>query len=753
MVNGSCLPEMQESLEVRSTSVKAAAATFALVILGAAFIGIPVYTLLIKVYSWHLKQPETVQGGLELIAVFLLLAGSALWIRRPGICGILILGIAGLYLQLHSILVPAVVAFLFFCCLLVVGGATQRIIRAGDWAGGSIRSILRKFIAGVSSWTLGALILSLIGFGTIPHLRIYTIVVTLGSFAAAPALPFRAALLRRFEQLSSRERILILLLLLLLLAQFGKINYGIDYDSTWYELRPERVLTGPNSFLDDLKLMHYVYYYPKQFEVLTLPLADLNKGTFIIAANVVLLLISFFALFEMGRSLGLSISGALLVTALVGSIPAFSNMASSAKTDTLLSVYAYLAALFLWSWCSERRPMDLSYAGAALLGMAGTKISAYAYAPLLAFGFIATVLLPGSRTAPKGEFETGSGRAASKGAPFIVLGIALLAYCGLTLRTWVLTGLPTMPAFPDKWMQLGLSIKYPWSASGFVFSGTPITNFQEFILYWWQLLFDPKIHGHYVMAWPGNAGVFAVCAILILVSLHLIRFGPQSRFLCACLPIMIGGILTACLVRDPSQGGTDGNYYVIPIVLTILSGAGILASAPGAVRKVLTLCACGFILVQLPIMFVSHWSWHPGTQAFSFALNKPLFDQQAAAESRLKSAGAWEIEQYLRKNRRRLCVGFSDGEESALHMLSCVHEDFEQDGGPFWRIFDTTAGFREYLAWAKPDLFIMPKSLSYAPSGPTRPIRLVFEELLKNPKITKIESRRFWALDLSRLSD
>ena len=84
----------------------------------------------------------------------------------------------------------------------------------------------------------------------------------------------------------------------------------------------------------------------------------------------------------------------------------------------------------------------------------------------------------------------------------------------------------------------------------------------------------------------------------------------------------------------------------------------------------------------------------------------------------------------MRKNSRRgLCVGFSNGEETALHMLSCIHEDFEQSGSQFGHIFDSEALFWKYLAWANPELIFMPKSDSFHASRPGTPIRLAFEEL------------------------
>jgi len=431
-------------------------------------------------------------------------------------------------------------------------------------------------------------------------------------------------------------------------------------------------------------------------------------------------------------------------------------MASTAKTDNIQSLYALIAVLFLWEWCMRRRTADFCFGLAAILGMAGTKISAYAYAPMLVLGFLgAGIWMHFSGKADPCEGNRNDGASAAGGwkySPILVLGLVFCTCIGLALRSWLLTGTPTMPAFVDKWQLLGLSSKYPWSECGFAFAGAPIQSLKEFCLYWRHLLFDPKPYAHYVMAWPGNAGFFLFCALVLFAAIGSIRWNRQAVFLLSCLPAMAGGIITACLVRVLDQGVTDGNYFAVPVILSILAGAGMFASAPGKVRGAVAACSLGFILLQLPIMFVSHWSWHPGTQPFRFDLSKPLFNRKAEIEASLRKAGAWELEAYLRANPGKgLCVGFAGGEEAALHMLSCINEDFEQTAPLFWRLFDSEAAFRGYLDWARPDIFIMPKSLEYKPSGPGRPVRTVFEELLKSQDAIRIESKNFIALDLSRL--
>jgi hypothetical protein len=728
-------------------------------LMAAACIAIPADIFLNRIYSGQLKQPETVQGGIELLVVFALFLFVTTLIRRPVIHTIITALVGAFYLQTHSILAPAALGLIFLESIIQIGIAVQRLLKIGEERTSDIFSYLATFIIGAATWLLGALILSAMGFGTITLLRFYSLVLGLISFACVKATPLSLMLMRRFKRLPAKDRITVLFLLVLILAQFGKANYGMDYDSAWYGLRPERVLLGSHSLFDNLKLVHFVYYYPKHFETLSLPLADLNNGIFIIAFNVVLLGVGFLAVYYLARELGLKRSGALFVTVLLGSIPSFSNMASTAKSDNLLAVYAYLAALFFWRWANKRSALDFSFAFAALMGMLGTKITAFIYAPLLAIGFISVEFC--RRSIEKRSASTKKAPPSLSDdrnlpiriAPVIVAGIALLSYSGLALRTWSLTGIPTLPGFAGIWDIFGLTPKYPWNGADFGFLAYPVRTLNDFFTYWYRLHFNPWRYGHYLIAWPANVGFFSVCCLIVLTSVRSVHKRAQSAFLYACLPIMAGGILWACLMRRHGvEGGTDGNYFTIPVVLATLSVAGILSNIRGSIRTVMLLCCLGFIALHLPIMFVSHWSGHPGTQPFSFSLDKPLFDAKADAKASLKRIGALEIEEYLENNQhKKLCVGISNGEVSTLHKLSCIHEDFEQIVDPFAHIFSSESAFKAYLAWAHPDLLILPKGVSLAPGPHKLDIGNIFQELAKNPKAILIESERYQALDISAI--
>ncbi|MBI3987260.1 MAG: hypothetical protein HY343_10085, partial [Lentisphaerae bacterium] len=90
---------------------------------------LPFNNMLLGVYKWHLTQPETVQGGMELIGVYVLCCASLVWIRNNTVVVLIIVGLTGLYLQLHHVLVSAVCAVLYVEILAAFGARVSRVMR------------------------------------------------------------------------------------------------------------------------------------------------------------------------------------------------------------------------------------------------------------------------------------------------------------------------------------------------------------------------------------------------------------------------------------------------------------------------------------------------------------------------------------------------------------------------------------------------------------------------------------------------
>jgi len=100
----------------------------ALAIIGlaaAVFIVLPCRNIL-QVYAWHVRQPEFVEGGSELLVLFASLCLLICIIRNARASGCVIVGATAVYLQVHSILVPAAAALFYVEILLQVGAVIEK---------------------------------------------------------------------------------------------------------------------------------------------------------------------------------------------------------------------------------------------------------------------------------------------------------------------------------------------------------------------------------------------------------------------------------------------------------------------------------------------------------------------------------------------------------------------------------------------------------------------------------------------------
>lgn len=703
-----------------------------LVAVAVVFLALPFKLILLKVYGGYIRQPEFLEGGLELLAVLGLLAGVTRF-RQAGL-GIAwaVLFLCALYLEQQSILVPTVAAMVFLEVLVRLGRVVLRV--ASCEGSGGLQGELDAFVVGVSVWLALVIVCSALGLGSFAALRWLALGAAAASFVFDRSAPFSVRLARHFVRANSTERLLVSVLVTLILVQLGKANPSIDYDSAWYGLRPEQVLVGGRSFFDDLHLAHFVYYYPKAFELLVAPLSGLGEHAYIVAFNVLLLGVALIAIFRLAREFGLGVIPSLIIVCVAGTTPALVNMASTGKVDNLAHTLSFLMALGFWRFGSERNPRDFALASAACLLMLGTKVTAYAWAPLIAFGFLAA----GLRW--RGPSPSANKRSAWSRA-LLVASPAAAVLAGLSFRSWRLTGLPTIPFLVGVWRRIGFTPHYPWTLMDYSAAGPPLGTASGQLEYWRRMLFDPEPFIHYVMAWPGNATFFAVLSVLTLWALvPSTRLRPTAA-LFAVVPVALGALAIVTFLPRHNNGGSDGNYYATPVVLVLVAVGSWLGQLDHRIARVFAVMAAGFVVVQTPIMFASHWSWHAGTAPFSTSLDHVFYGDRERTDAFLHRVGAWELEEHLRAHPTEVrCLGYSK-DDVALRKLSCRYEDLEELEILFPKAFESDASFLAFLRWAQVDLVIAPRDL--LDRAPTRATERVFQSLRADPSVEAVGSAQY----------
>ena len=134
----------------------------------------PFEKLFIKgIYNWHIQQPETVEGLIEITIYFFLLTIINLFFERRVFIFLLVSMII-FYFYNHGTLVPMLLAIIYFESLILSG---RNLLNFFKIRVNISRKIFYEFIFGMCFWMLVIIFISALGFGTIRIIKIVTIVL------------------------------------------------------------------------------------------------------------------------------------------------------------------------------------------------------------------------------------------------------------------------------------------------------------------------------------------------------------------------------------------------------------------------------------------------------------------------------------------------------------------------------------------------------------------------------------------------
>ncbi|WP_091013135.1 MULTISPECIES: hypothetical protein [Paenibacillus] len=713
--------------------------SFVLIVASLVFNIASVKNILINVYKWHAIQPETVQGGIELIFFFLVIYFFILKFKERLYLKYVPLVVIAVYLQLHQVLLPAILAVIYFEIIISLGFFIMSFSKL-RYKVRSLKLYLVAFLIGFVCWSLMALILSGLGFGTINDLRLLTLFLAVFGLIKWNTPMF----VYIYKQGLSFNRIIMTgftFVIILLMTQFAKTNRALDYDSIWYGLRPEEVLVGKHSFFDNLGLTMVVHYYPKLFELFALPLSGLGDFSFILSINIMLYALLLLVVFKFTKDITNNNNFSCLATVALGSIPAISNMASTAKTDMFSSLFILAAAYSLWLWYKERSTWAFLIAISLSLISFGGKITSLMYIPLLFLGYGMAYLINRRGDTGRRFFEKTEN---TKKAIFLLIS-SICVFLGITFRTYELTGYPFYPIMKNFWSRLGFEGKYPFTDNSQDFI---LSDQKNFLNHWYKILFDPAGYNHYIMVWPSNIYLFFWIFSIVFIILFRKKLTKNSYFLLiAFLPTFISAVYN---IMSFPQGG-DGNYYIPVILFSGISFIALIANLDINLKKVVVFCLLLFIPVQSYIMLVSHFSWSWGTSKFSTNLLKTNFETNENKLQLFQNEGVLEIEKELRfRGNNNNCIGLLqyDGQEQTLNQLSCRYEDIPHMSSRYGNLnlFNSVDNFKKYLLWANVKFIIMPK----IDTEGYEQVKSVIDELESKGNARRIDSTNFYMIEINQ---
>lgn len=504
------------------------------------------------------------------------------------------------------------------------------------------------------------------------------------------------------EKLRPGQAVLGALLVTLILIQAGRMNISMDYDTLWYGVRPEYILSNsPLGIYENLGTVGIAYTYSKGWEVLTLPLADFRSFTYLTSFNLWASVLALAAAYNVSREL-MPEKYARLTVVLLAGIPGIMNMAVTAKSDiiTLLcqlvmiydTIYYFKTnetkylingtGLFFLSWVFK--PTSLVFS-TAVYGMSGLFI-----------------------------LFTRQLRFNSPARAYLILAPVISAVTGIWARTILLTGVPITSVFTSVFNKLGFQVKYPYSIQSVPNAASDSEGGSAVILLLKRLygMFvcpdDPDM-AHVILAWGGM--LIMLFLLLYLVSLFLKKHEFKnhheqilSRYtVTVMIPFLFVNLISLIMLWQ-----VDGNYFMLAYALTVIFGCRLISRLyEKRLHRQMVFLLGPAVVFNLLMVSLSSWSWSMGFSEIQL-INKGYFDHREEWHQKKIEDGNSAIWDILAQNPRARVIAL--GNHPTALMFPCSVQSYVDVSSSYWgnlELGENVDNFVEYLTYAKTDFIYM----------------------------------------------
>lgn len=595
--------------------------------------------LFVKGMKWHLGQPGAVEGGIEALLLLALLAAAA-WRSSRWLSIAAALAVVA-YLRRHNAELTLLAGLFCIEALHAFGG----LIRARCGARTkSVEGSLMAVLTGVAIWVVIVALLSMLTLATPQNLA------ALMLLAGTAAIALRRDTLslqlwRTLKQWPASHRAMAALLCGWLLVLFARTANVVAHDTVWYLGQGDRLLAPAGSIFQSLSLVAPVHYFPKLWEVLLLPLTALEQLRPQTGLGIAILGLLLLAIWQLAARIGVAQRWRWWLLWILATLPALANTALTLKSDTLCALFMAVMCLQVFNWFQYRSPGALALALAAAALACSTKLTAIPYVGMTFIMILVHAVLRRPADVPRGDADAGSTLDATRVA-VVTTALALLAALALLLRTWMLTGVPTIgpDALLSVWNALGMHIAEPAGTLDWTrpqdWSDVPA------LLHDW--LFAPSTMPKMPIGWTGN--IWAALAIFAVLA-ALLRRKPAATadavpFARPLLLVLALTGLTLAVVWRYHSRGSDGNYFILPVVLaTVLAMNAFTSRLDGDAR---TRRALGATLLLVGLVHATHsfisagWS-PPGTRPLDMVFTQSPLEPGAWRERILQGAGLGAI--------------------------------------------------------------------------------------------------------------
>ena len=667
----------------------------------ALFVGITGWQLIVNgPFWWHISQPQSVQGGAEaLLLIGTLAAAQCLSTRYRLIVALIV---AELFLRRHAVDFAVAIDLAYLELLVGLGALAMRLVRHGkpDCVG----DYLRCFILGLLIWSFFAWGVSALGFGTVADLRLLTLVLAVGAFLPRTT-PLTVFAFRRLSDMPRVQRLLVAVLLGWLLVLFAKTNVSFFYDSLWYGLRGEHVLVGDKSAFAPLGLVSVVYYYPKLYELLLIPVSGLGNAGVITGVTLMLFVLIALSSNELLKQLGMrNPTMRLSVVIACSTLPVISNSSLDPKPDILAGLMLMLAWINGNEFLKRPGRAPAFWMATCLIVATQAKLTAIPYAAALVIATAAAAWLCRRQS----HQDTSVLPAPRVRLAQLAFALSIVVAGFVTARTLILTGLPTIAPDPlfHLWQFLGFTLKPPANSLNWLSYPWDWRDIPQLTI---DILFRPQVLLHLVIYWTGNIWLWLVlvAAAARILNRKTLETGigqHQRMFTLTGLSLISTGLFLMFGVTYGTRG-SDGNYYIaaiVPGVLTSACVAGRCVSLSPVLRKGFYVSIALFSLFQAWYAFLSA-GWTPGTRAFDLNFGGGFHEYRKENRKMLAAEGLGAIEYYLRHLNH------------SARVISCLNHELDTrlpartESADQAFAFSAATAIREFISDYKIEYIILPR--------------------------------------------
>jgi hypothetical protein len=710
-----------------------------LVTSAAVFIVVPIRELAsFPATEWIVAQPQSWQGGLEGIALALLLVASQR-LNNGRWRFIAVAVLSELYLRRHGADTAIFIDVVFVEILIALGGSIQYWIAARRTDG--TEKYLRNFLLGLLVWSACAWLLSALDHGSLKELRALSLILAIVGFSTRPQL-FSVFVYRRIAVTPFVERCAYAALFAWFLMLCAKTDTTVGFDPLWYGLRGDLVLLDHGSVYHSLGLVSAVHYFPKLYEMLLLPVSGIGSSSVISGVSVMMFVLIAATAHALARRLGIE-RWEVRIAAIAAcvTLPAIANTALDPKPDTLAALLLLIGWLNASEFVETRKLSAAFWSVSGLILATQAKLTALPFSTMIALAAAWLVLRERQRQAAHDSVP-------ERRIAITVFVLSIIVTAFVTARTIVLAGMPTIgpDAFFHLWTRIGFELRPPAGTLGW----TSIPNWEDIPQLAIDLLFRPQLLEHILVAWTGN--IWLWCGIVFLAASLLWRFEkiPSNATLTIGKSLMLSGLLVMFGIGYGVRG-SDGNYFIAPLVPAILIGANSFSRSlalRSMTRTIGIACFFAFVAFQATYSFLSA-SWAPGTHGFDLNYHRGIHDFRKYNRSLMLHSGLGTIEPYLRHLHRAARV-LDCVDESISMRLPARVESVETVAYSRREYVASQAAFLDFIVRDKIEFLIVPNGDDAGRCSRFPSVMPAIRSLIDNPSVTSIPDVNYTMYDLSR---